>query len=335
MRSIREIKNLKGKTALVRVDFNVPIRGGKILDDFRIKCAMPTIKFLLGKGAKIILISHLGKESGPTLKPVMKYLDKLKLKNVVLMENLRQNPGEEKNSPAFARQLSRLGDIYVNDAFPVCHRAHASIVGVPKYLPSYAGFQLEAEVKHLKMAEHPAHPFLFILGGAKFETKIPLIKKFLKKADAVFVGGALMNNFFKESGMDVGKSVVDRKNFGLKKLIKNEKLFLPVDVVIKDKAFVDIGEETTELLIGLINRSKFVLMNGPMGNYEKGFGRATEQILKALAKSRAKVIIGGGDTVALVSKLKLGKKFFFVSSGGGATLEFLAKGTLPGIEALK
>jgi phosphoglycerate kinase len=335
MRSIKEIKNLKGKTALVRVDFNVPIRGGKILDDFRIKCALPTIKFLQKKGAKIILISHLGAESGKTLKPVMKYLDKLKLKNVVLMENLRQNPGEEKNSQEFAKRLARLGDIYVNDAFPVCHREHASIVSVPKYLPSYAGFQLESEVKNLKMAEHPAHPFLFILGGAKFETKIPLITKFLKTADAVFIGGALMNNFFKESGMDVGKSLVDKKNFGLKKLIRNEKLFLPIDVVVKDNAFVDVGEKTTELLIGLINKSKFVLMNGPMGNYEKGFGKATEQILKALAKSKAKVIIGGGDTVALVSKLKLEKKFFFVSSGGGATLEFLSKGTLPGIKALR
>src|SRR3972149_3887856 len=149
MRSIRELKNLKGKTALVRVDFNVPIRGGKILDDFRIKKALPTINYLRQKGAKIILISHLGKESGRTLKPVIKYLDKLKLKNVVLMENLRLNKGEESNSPDFAKQLSRLGDIYVNDAFPVCHREHASIVGVPKYLPSYAGFQLEKEVKKL------------------------------------------------------------------------------------------------------------------------------------------------------------------------------------------
>lgn len=334
MRSIRELKNLKGKTALVRVDFNVPIRGGKILDDFRIKKALPTINFLRKKGAKIILISHLGAESGKTLKPVIKYLEKLKMKNVVLMENLRLNSGEESNSPVFAKQLARLGDIYVNDAFPVCHRNHASIVGVPKYLPSYAGFQLEREVKSLHMAEHPAHPFLFILGGAKFETKIPLINKFLKKADGVFIGGALMNNFFKESGMDVGKSLVDKNNFGLKKLMKNNKLILPIDVVVKNKSFVDVGEKTTELLIGLINRSKFVLMNGPMGNYEKGFGKATEQILKALAKSRAKVIVGGGDTVALVSKLKLEKKLFFVSTGGGATLEFLSRGTLPGIEAL-
>ena len=335
MKSITQLKNLKGKIALVRVDFNVPIRGGKILDDFRIKKALPTIKFLQKKGAKIILISHLGKESGRTLKPVMKYLAKLRLKNVVLMENLRLNKGEESNSPVFAKQLSRLGDIYVNDAFPVCHREHASIVGLPKYLPSYAGFQLEEEVKNLKMAEHPAHPFLFILGGAKFETKIPLINKFLKKSDGVFIGGALMNNFFKEKGIDIGKSLVDKKNFGLKKLMKNKKLILPVDVVIKNKAFMDIGEKTTDLLIGLIKRSKFVLMNGPMGNYEKGFGQATEKILKALAKSKAKVIIGGGDTVAIVSKLKLEKKFFFVSSGGGATLEFLSRGTLPGIKALR
>ena len=181
MKSLKTLKNLKGKTALVRVDFNVPIRDGKILDDFRIKKALPTINYLRQKGAKIILISHLGKESGRTLKPVMKYLDKLKMKNVVLMENLRLNKGEESNSPDFAKQLAKLGDLYVNDAFPVCHREHASIVGVPKYLPSYAGFQLEQEVKNLSLAfaKPPARiakrgGFLFILGGAKFETKIPL-----------------------------------------------------------------------------------------------------------------------------------------------------------------
>ncbi len=366
MKSLKQIKNIKGKTALVRVDFNVPIRDGKILDDFRIQKAMPTIKFLQKKGAKIILISHLDKESGTTLKPVADYLNKfLKTKfitsphqnfsscalpevsggtlgdknfqeaSICLLENLRLNKGEESNSSAFAKQLASMADIYVNEAFPVCHRKHASIVGVPKYLPSYAGFQLEAEIKNLEMAESPAHPFLFILGGAKFETKIPLIKKYLKKADAVFVGGALMNNFFKEDGIDVSKSLVDNKNFGLKKMMDNKKLILPVDVVVKNKAFVDIGENSTQMLIDLIKKSKFVLMNGPMGNYENGFGQATEEILKALAKSKAKVVIGGGDTVDLVSKLNLEKKFFFVSTGGGAMLEFLLKGTLPGIEALR
>jgi len=383
MKSITQLKNLKGKIALVRVDFNVPIRGGKILDDFRIKKALPTIKFLQKKGAKIILISHLGKESGRTLKPVADYLGKIyrgqvsfsvgslsprargaltlgpsacerpsqeNICPIILLENLRLNKGEESNSPAFAKQLARLGDIYVNDAFPVCHREHASIVGVPKYLPAYAGFQLENEVKNLKMAEHPARPFLFILGGAKFETKIPLIKKYLKKSDGVFIGGALMNNFFKEKGIDVGKSLVAKNSLfrqgfggqvGLKKLMKNKKLILPIDVVIKNKAFIDIGGKTTELLIGLIKRSKFVLMNGPMGNYEKGFGQATEKILKALAKSKAKVIIGGGDTVTCLqqaiskSKFSISNKKLFISTGGGATLEFLSKGTLPGIKALR
>src|SRR3990172_7930507 len=296
MKSIRELKNLKGKTALVRVDFNVPIRNGKILDTFRIQRALPTIKFLQKRGAKIILISHLGKESGKTLKPVANYLNKLLPTrfatwgsdpqvdgSVVLMENLRLNKGEESNSVPFAKKLAKLGDLYVNDAFPVCHRKHASVVGVHKYLQSYAGFQLEQEVKNLSLAfaKPPARTakrggFLFILGGAKFETKIPLIKKFLKKADGVFIGGALMNNFFKEAGIDVGKSLVDpstslragKKKFGLKKLMKNKKLILPVDVITRDKAFVYIGEKTTKLLIGLIKRSRIVLLNGPMGNYE-------------------------------------------------------------------
>jgi phosphoglycerate kinase len=342
MRSIRELKSLRGKTALVRVDFNVPIRGGKILDDYRIKKSLPTINLLLKKGARIILISHLGKESGNTLKPVMAYLGKLRLKNVVLLENLRLNSGEENNSKDFAKQLARLVDpslsgqagIYVNDAFPVCHRNHSSIVTLPKLLPSYAGLQLEEEVKNLKSAFNPSHPFLFILGGAKFGTKIPLIKKFIKIADGIFIGGALMNNFFKEAGMDVGKSLVDKKNFGLKKLMKNEKIILPVDVVIKDKSFVDIGKKSVAIIEEMIKNSRFVLMNGPMGNYEKGFGKATEAVIKALAKSKAKTIVGGGDTVALISKLKLEKKLGFVSTGGGATLEFLSKGTLPGIRAL-
>ena len=337
MKSIKQLKTVKGKIALVRVDFNVPIRGGKILDFFRIKKAFPTIDFLLKKGAKVVLISHLGKESGTTLEPVMKYVSRFYKKDqVALLENLRLQDGEEKNDQAYARDLASLADFFINDAFPVCHRRHASIVSVPKYLPSYAGLQLEAEMKSLSLAfKKPTHPFLFILGGAKFETKIPLIKKYLKIADHVFIGGALMNNFFHELGVDVGDSLIDKKNFGLKNIAKNKKIVLPIDVVVDNKSFVDIGVASVEVLSTLIQKSRFVLMNGPMGNYEKGFGQATEKILKVLANSKAKVVLGGGDTVALVSKLKLENKFFFVSTGGGATLEYLAHGTLPGIEALE
>lgn len=370
-KKITELKNIRGKRILVRVDFNVSIRKGKILDDFRIKKALPTIEYLKKKGAKIILMSHLG-ERGESLSLVSKklktyiahtfitktagekafhYFNTMKNGDVLLLENLRQHPGEVKNDPAFSRALASLADIYVNDAFPVCHRAHASIVGVPKLLPSYAGFQLIQEVKELAhIMDRPKRPFLFLLGGAKFETKIPLIRKFLKKADIVFIGGALANNFFKESGYEIGKSLADKKTFGLKSLVQADNLFLPVDVVVKNgrkhtvkpsedvaknDIIVDIGPMSVALIELFVARAKTVLWNGPMGNYELGFGKATETILQMLAKSRARTIIGGGDTVVLVDKHGLEDKLSFVSTGGGATIDFLSDGRLPGINALR
>jgi phosphoglycerate kinase len=368
---ITELKHIRGTKILARVDFNVTIAKGRIIDDFRIKKALPTIAYLRKAGAKVILMSHLG-ENGESLAPVSRNLKKyvphvfvraivgdkarsaitqMKNGDVVLLENLRQDPGETKNDLKFAKALASLADIYVNDAFPVCHRAHASIVGVPKLLPSYAGFQLLKEIDALDgVMTKPKRPFFFILGGAKFETKIPLIKKYLREADIVFIGGALANNFFKEEGLEVGKSLVDAKTFGLNKLQQNGNLFLPIDVIVRkgkshrittpeaverDEVIVDIGPMSADLVNLLIARSKTVLWNGPMGNYEIGFGQATEAILKALAKSRAVSIVGGGDTVALVDKLKLENTLSFVSTGGGATLDFLSFGTLSGIEALK
>jgi phosphoglycerate kinase len=224
-------------------------------------------------------------------------------------------------------------------------------VGVPKILPSYAGFQLEEEIKNLSVPfKNPKHPFLFILGGAKFSTKMPLIQKYLKLADYVFVGGALANDFLKASGLEVGKSLVDGDNYGIEKILKNKKLILPADVVVEsggklinkkvedvkpDEIILDIGEESVKFLSSYIKKSKLVLWNGPLGKYEASGGKATREVLKALAKSKAISIIGGGDTVALITEMKLGNKFTFVSTGGGATLDFLAKGTLPGIKALR
>ncbi|MSU44590.1 phosphoglycerate kinase [Candidatus Nomurabacteria bacterium] len=377
MRSIKSIKNIEGKNVLIRVDFNLPIKDGKVEDDFRIKKALPTLEFLQKKGAKLILITHLGK-GGDTLLPVAKVLNKyikvkfveeiigqevrdivsnMKNSEVVLLQNLRNDRGEQECNEIFAMNLAKLADIYVNEAFPVSHRADASIVLLPKLLPSYAGLQLFEEVKNLSRAfKKPKHPFLFILGGAKFSTKMPLIKKYLKLADQVFIGGALANDFLKAKGYSVGESLVDETNYGIAKILKNKpargggKLILPVDVVVKsqdklitkkvtevgkDENILDIGDETVENLTQLIKKSKFILWNGPLGKYEDGGEKSTKEVLKLVAASKAESIIGGGDTVALISEIKMEKKFSFISTGGGATLEFLSSGTLPGIKALE
>ena len=372
MKTIKDIENLKGKRVLVRVDFNVPIVDGKIIDDFRIKAALPTILYLKKKGAIVILIAHIGDDGVKSLKTVSvrlkkfisnfsfvesaifsdetkKILNNLKTGDVVLLENIRREPGEKTNSPSFARGLSRFGDIYVNDAFSVSHRVHATIVGITKHLPCYAGFQMLDEVSHLSKAFEPKHPFLFILGGAKFDTKIPLIKKFLRDADHVFIGGAIANDFFKHKGYEVGISLVGGSNSQIKPFLKNKNLVLPIDVVAvkgnthrnikpnevtSEENILDIGKDSVLLLGNLIEKAAFILWNGPLGKYETGFGGSTESLLKILVKSKAMSIVGGGDTVSLITKLKLGSKIGFVSTGGGATLDFLAKGTLPGIKAL-
>ena len=353
MQSIKKIKNLKNKKVLLRVDFNVPIKNGKVEDDFRIKKALPTIDFLIKKGAeKIILITHLGEDGSQDLSPVINRffkLSKLPKSKVDFFENVRKDPGEKANNKNFAKKLSKMGDIYVNEAFSVSHREHASVVGLPKFLPSYAGFQLEEEVRNLSKAiKNPKHPFLFILGGAKFSTKMPLINKYLKLADQVFIGGALANDFLKAKGYEVGKSLVDDTK-GIEKIIKNCKLILPIDVVVsdgknlinkkvaeigKDEIILDIGKESIKMIEPYIKKSKLILWNGPLGKYEAGGGGATKKILKLVASSKAESIIGGGDTVSLISEMKMEKEFSFVSTGGGATLDFLAKGTLPGIKAL-
>lgn len=373
MKSIKDLKNLSGKKVILRADFNVPIKNGVVLDDFRIKKVLPTILYLQQKGAKVIIISHLGEEGNETLLPVAlklkkclkefefigtqifsneteKKINDMKKGEIVLLENLRRETGEKKNSPSFARALSRYGEIYVNDAFSVSHREHASVVGITKYLPGYAGLQLLAEVENLSKVFTPAHPFLFILGGAKFETKIPLIKKYLRGADNIFIGGAIANDFFKARGYEVGVSLVGPTNFQIPLLMKAKNLILPIDVevtknsknrfvnpsdVLPDENIVDVGPKTIENLKELINKAQFILWNGPLGKYENGFGGGTEEVLKIIAKSKAKSVIGGGDTTALITKLKIEDKLGFVSTGGGATLDFLSKGTLPGIRVLK
>ncbi|MEI6490472.1 MAG: phosphoglycerate kinase [bacterium] len=289
IKSIKEAESLKGKRVMVRVDFNVPVQDGKIIDDLRIRVAMPTIEYLKNEGARVILISHI--ESIPSLelvaekigvkfvKDFMNWDGKIEEGEVVLFENLRTNPGEKANDPQFAKVLASYADIYVNDAFPVCHREHASVVGVPKLLPHYAGFQLMKEIENLSAFFNPAHPFIFILGGAKFETKLPLIKKFSNTADYIFVGGALMNDVFKMKGYEVGKSLVsnleDNKE-SMKNIVADQRIILPTDVVVdsnrvcdvkgvgKDEIIVDVGPASIDAFADKIKTAKFILWNGPL-----------------------------------------------------------------------
>jgi len=330
MKSILEAGDLKGKKVLVRVDWNVPIEDGKVVDDFRIKKSLPTLEYLKGAGAKVVIATHLEPEDRHT-----KLLQTYVPKGMKLLENLRANPGEENSSKEFAEELASKVDIYVNEAFSVSHRRHASIVGVPLYLPSYIGLQFALEIKELSKAFYPKKPFLLILGGAKFDTKLPLLKKFIHIADYIFVGGALANNFFREQGVDIGHSLVSEGNFGLKELLNTGKIILPEDTIIKDGKILDAGPRTMENLKSITSASKLVLWNGPLGSYENGYKVATLALAKIISESSCESIIGGGDTIASIKELGLFDKFSFVSTGGGAMLDFLATGTLPGIEALK
>lgn len=348
--------DLKGKRVLVRVDFNVPLKNGKIGEDFRIKKTLPTIKFLRSNGAKTIILSHLG-ENKATLKPVANHLrryfpeirfiprlfgkemektvSQMENGGILMLENLRYDKGEEKNDKDFSKKFASLGEIYVNEAFSVSHRKHASIVGIPGYLPSFVGLLFEEEVENLSKAFKPKHPFLLILGGMKFESKLGVLERFIKIADKIFIGGALANNFLKLKKIDINKSICDEK-VSVKKYLNNPKIVLPLDFKRKDGMILDIGPKSVKEFSGLIKKAEFILWNGPLGNFEeKKFAAGTFAVAKLVAKSRAISIVGGGETIAAATKAGVIKKFSFVSTGGGAMLEFLAKGTLPGIGALK
>jgi phosphoglycerate kinase len=370
---IREAEGIRGKRALLRAPLNVPVENVKVMNDFRLRRTLNTIRFLKERGAKTIIIGHIGRDQSESLFPVyermkqyieLTFVKSLRQKtisdavkemkdgDVILLENLRQDNGERSNSDAFARFLSSFGDIYVNDAFSVSHREHASIVGIPKYIPSYAGISLQMEIEGLSKALNPPRPAVFILGGAKFETKEPLIRKFLDIYDNVFLGGALANDFFKAQGFNVGKSLVSGAVINLEGLLGNSKLILPADVTVEhgrggrrsikkpndiddEDTISDIGPETVSQLKRVIKQSAFVLWNGPVGDYEKGFSEQTEAVARIIAGSSIESIVGGGHTVASISRLNIEDEFSFVSTGGGAMLEFLLNGTLPGLEALK
>ena len=329
MKVITEATDLKGKRVLVRADWSVPMKDGKVGTDYQIKISLPTINFLQEAGAKVIVATHL-ESTDNDIKTLHPYLPE----GVELLPNLRENPGEKENSEEFARELASHADIYVNEAFPESHRNYASIVGVPKLLPSYAGLRMAEEIKQLSKAFYPKHPFLFILGGSKFDTKMPLLEKFVNIADNIFVGGALANNFFKEEGLDVGASLVSPVDFQLNSLLDTGKIILPVDTIVQDNKILDVGPFSIEKLQEKIALASLIVWNGPMGTYENGYKTATLELAKLIGNSEAESIVGGGDTLAAIEELKIMDKFSFVSTGGGSMLDFLAHGTLPGIEAL-
>lgn len=380
MKTIRDIEHYEDVKVLVRADFNVPLKNSVVADDFRIQAALPTIHFLQEKGAIVILVSHLESIDGEvlSLEPVARHLEKLgkhvtfikDYKNaheiienesragvrnagnagtIFLLENLRFDDGEKSNDATFAKALASLADVYVNEAFPVSHRSHASIVSVPTLLPSYIGLQFESEIAHLSKAFNPPHPFVFVLGGAKFETKLPLIERFSTLADTIFLGGALGNDALKSQGHDVGVSKVSNGEVDISAVVRRQNMLIPIDAVIQDKsakdvtdiapqdAIMDAGPKTLALVKEKIRQAKFILWNGPLGPFEDGYIEATESLARTIAdatRDGVESIVGGGDTVAAIARLNISDKFTFVSSGGGAMLDFLAEGTLPGIKAM-
>ncbi len=387
-KTVRDV-DVAGRRVLVRVDFNVPLEEGHITDDRRIREALPTITYLVERGARVILCSHLGRPKGRVvdslrLDPVAARLGELlgrpvrqahevvgpeveaavasmRPGEVLLLENLRFHPGEEANDPAFARQLAALADLYVNDAFGTAHRAHASTVGVAQHLPAMAGFLMEKELHHLgAILDHPARPFVAILGGKKVEDKIPVIRHLLGKADALLLGGAMSYTFLRARGLQVGRSLVETELVELAgelmaQAARREVTFaLPVDVVVATSPEggptrvvpveaippewmgVDIGPRTREQFADLIRRAGTIFWNGPMGIFEvEAFAEGTRAVARALAGSSAVTVVGGGDTAAAVEAAGVAGRITHLSTGGGASLEFMEGKVLPGVAVLE
>jgi phosphoglycerate kinase len=389
--TVRDIE-VSGKRVLVRVDFNVPIDAGTgaITDDSRIRAALPTIKYLIERKARVILMSHLGRPKGKIvdglrLAPVAQRLSRilgkpvgtaadcigpeveksvaaLKDGDVLLLENLRFHPEEEAGDAGFARALARLGDIYVNDAFGTSHRAHASIAGIAQYLPAVAGFLLEKEINTLGgLLKDPEHPFVSLFGGAKVSDKVSLLKNIMNKVDSVLIGGGMAATFLKAEGYQVGTSAVETESIEVAdELIKQTeksgvRLVLPVDVVVADglnekaeaatvavdavppqKMIADIGPETVEKFRGALLGSRTVFWNGPVGVEEiPQFAAGTKALARLLPELKARTIVGGGSTAEVIDALGLTDKVTFVSTGGGASLEFLGGKELPGVTVLR
>ena len=385
-KTVRDI-NLKGKRVLMRVDFNVPMDGGVVTDDKRIRAALPTIQYVLDQGASLILMSHLGRPKGTgfdaefSLKAAAEALGKLLSKpvavapdcigpevekmakalkpgDVLMLENTRFHKEEEKNDLEFAKKLAVLGDVYVNDAFGSAHRAHASTEGVARYLPAVSGFLMEQELEYLsKATETPARPYIAILGGAKISDKIAVVENLLAKADKVIIGGGMANTFLAAKGYNMQDSLVEAGAVDTAKAIMakaGDRLVLPVDAVVADKfdaeansqvvaadkipagwRMLDIGPKSVAAFGEALKGAKLVVWNGPMGVFEfPKFAEGTFAIARLLADSGATTVIGGGDSASAVKKAGVAKKMTHVSTGGGASLEFLEGKILPGVAAL-
>ena len=337
---------IEGKKIFLRVDLNVPIKNGIIMDDFRIAKALPTIEYLHMHGAKLRIATHLGEDGSASIEPVRVYLSHHLGDDDLLLPNLRSDPREMVNDPQYARELAGDAELYINEAFSVSHREHASVVGIPKLIPGYGGFLFQKEIEQLSRVFAPVHPMVAVVGGAKFETKIPLLEKFLDLADTVFVSGALCNDFFSAMGYGVGDSLVASPEL-VKRFVGHPKIRLPIDIITQNRAvkkpneiesderILDVGPETLSQMGEAAMGASMIVWNGPLGKYEDGFSEATDAYAEMVAGSRAFSVLGGGDTLASIKKMNLLDRFGFVSTGGGAMLDFIAKGTLPGIEALK
>jgi len=382
-------KNLSGEICLLRADFNIEdedLKSKKVHP--RVAAVLPAIKFLISKSAKVVILSHRGRPDPKSyklqaksysLRPFAKILSDLLKKpvgfvefnkidelnkdsfakssnNVFLLENLRFFLGEEKNDKKFAKQLAQLGDFYVNEAFSVSHREDASVAAITEFLPSYAGYSLENEIRNLSRAMNPKKPLVVIFGGIKISDKIGLIDNFWNKADKFLLGGGIANTFFAAQKMPMGKSIYEKEKIAfVRKMMKSPKIVLPVDSAIENGKILDIGPETAKKYAEIIGKAKTIIWNGPMGQIEeKKFRRGSEAILKAIVKSKAFAVIGGGETTSLLQQTRINadidadrrgyigvnqrtnrrKSAIFMSTGGGAMLEFLAGKKLPGIEAL-
>lgn len=387
-KSLKDIAGIEKKRIFLTCDFNISLKDGKIANDTRIREALPTIKYLLSKKCKIIIASHLGRPQGHdlsfSLKTVAGKLQTLTGKKVVLLdnfweenalarinsvntdklillENIRFVKGEKQNDPAFSAHLAKMADIFVNDAFGASHRVHASIVGIAKFLPSYAGLLLNKEIEMLNYALHsPKRPLVVFIGGAKTPEKISVIEKLLDIADTVCLGGAIANTFLAAWGFGLGKSLVDYEMVEMARLVfwkttrKHTALLLPSDVVIarnmEDKkpsvvkydlvpshvAIYDIGPKTSSIYKKYVQKAQTIIWNGPMGYYENPlYKKGTDKLLKDISGSKAFKIIGGGDTLTVLNRKKFVDKFDHVSTGGSAMLEYIKEGNLPGIEVLQ